>query len=271
MKCEACGQEIFMAFQCSYCGGQFCAAHRLPENHNCPKLDVARAQRQEEVNVVSRPSTYEYKVTFGLPRRAKGRVYFSPKELRHLAIAVLLIIAVGLLSVLYSGTPLQAGLPVSVAAFTVILAMSFFIHEIAHKITAQKKGLWSEFRLTLWGSVLTLIFAFLPIKLISPGAVMIAGAAEKKDIGRISIAGPSTNIALSIVFFSVAFVPSPYIPFFLFGGFFNAYLAAFNLIPFGVLDGLKIFNWNKTIWSLVFATSAALTVIGYVLYSPYLQ
>jgi Zn-dependent protease len=260
-----------MAFQCSYCGGQFCAAHRLPENHNCPKLDVARAQRQQEANVVSRPITYEHKVTFGLPSRGKGRVYFGPKELKHLAIALLLLVAVGLLTVLYSGTPVQAGLPVSVLAFTVILTVSFFIHEIAHKVTAQRRGLWAEFRLTVWGAVVTLIFAFLPIKLISPGAVMIAGSAEKKVIGRISLAGPITNIVLSIVFFGAAFVPSQYSPFFLFGGFFNAYLAAFNLIPFGVFDGLKIFNWNKTVWSLVFATSAALTVIGYILYSPYLQ
>jgi Zn-dependent protease len=205
-----------------------------------------------------------------MPRRATGRVYFSSKELKHLAIAALLIIAVGLLSVLYNGTPLQTSLPISVAAFTVILAVSFFVHEIAHKITAQRKGLWSEFRLTLWGSVMTLIFAFLPIKLISPGAVMIGGTAEKKDIGRISIAGPITNITLSIVFLGAAFVPSPYSSFFLFGGFFNAYLAAFNLIPYGVLDGLKIFNWNKIIWGLVFATSAVLTVIGYMLYLPYL-
>jgi len=271
MKCEACGQEIFMAFQCSYCGGQFCAAHRLPENHNCPKLDVARAQRQQEASVMSRPITYEHKVTFGLPPRAKGRVYFSPKEIKHLTIAVLLVVAVGLLTVLYSGAPLQAGLPVSVLAFTVILTVSFFIHEIAHKVTAQRKGLSAEFRLTLWGSVVTLIFAFLPIKLISPGAVMIAGSAEKRDIGRISLAGPITNIVLSIGFLGAAFVPNPYSPLFLFGGFFNAYLAAFNLIPYGVFDGLKIFHWNKTVWGFVFATSAALTVIGYILYSPYLQ
>ena len=271
MRCDACGQEIFMAFQCSYCGGHFCAAHRLPENHNCPKLDVARAQRQQEAEALSRRITYEHKVTFGMPQRAKGRVYFSPTELKHLTIAVLLVIAVGLLTVLYSGAPLQSGLPVSVVAFTVVLTVSFFIHEMAHKITAQRKGLWAEFRLTVWGSIVTLIFAFLPIKLISPGAVMIAGAAEKEDIGKISMAGPMTNIVLSIVFFGAAVVPSPLIPFFLFGGFFNGYLAAFNLIPYGVFDGLKIYHWNKTIWSLVFAASAALTVIGFILYAPYLQ
>jgi Zn-dependent protease len=206
-----------------------------------------------------------------MPQRAKGRVYFGPTEVKHLAIAAVLVIAVGLLTVLYSGQPLQAGLPTSVVAFTVILTVSFFIHEIAHKVTAQRKGLWAEFRLTLWGAVITLIFAFLPIKLISPGAVMIAGAADKRDIGRVSMAGPITNIILSVGFFGAAVVPSSLVSFLLFGGFFNAYLAAFNLIPYGVFDGLKIFHWDKTVWALMFAAAAALTVVGYILYSPYLQ
>jgi Zn-dependent protease len=159
----------------------------------------------------------------------------------------------------------------SAVAFTAILMISFFIHEIAHKITAQRRGLWSEFRLTLWGSFMTLIFAFLPIKFISPGAVMIAGAAERKEIGEISIAGPIVNLTLSILFLGTAFASGPLYPIFLFGGFFNAYMASFNLIPFGILDGHKIFNWNRIIWGLVFATSVALTVVGYVRYLPYLQ
>jgi len=271
MKCELCGQETDLPFKCSYCGGQFCAAHRLPENHNCSKIGLARAPIQENADVVSRPNAYEYKVTFGQARQVERRVYFSPKELKHLGIAALLVVAVGLLSVLYGGISSQPGLIASVVTFTIMLTLSFFIHELAHKIVAQKTGLWSEFRLTLWGSVLTLIFAFLPIKFISPGAVMIAGAADKKEIGKISIAGPITNIVLSILFFGTSFVSGPYSFIFLFGGFFNGYIAAFNLVPFGVLDGLKVFNWNKIAWGLVFATSAALTVIGYLAYSPYLQ
>jgi Zn-dependent protease len=188
-----------------------------------------------------------------------------------LAIAALLVIAVGMLSVLYGFIIPGPSLTVSVVAFTVILTMSFFIHEMAHKITAQRRGLWSEFRLTLWGSVMTLIFAFLPIKFISPGAVMIAGAADSKEIGEISIAGPSINIILSMLFLGIAFATGPYRPIFFFGGFFNAYIAAFNLLPIGIFDGHKIFNWSKMIWGLAFAICAALTAIGYIMYAPYLQ
>ena len=97
MKCQKCGQEAFLPFQCPYCGGQFCTAHRLPENHDCSKMELARASKQEEAAVVLKtPSSYEYTVTFGQPRRLRGHVYFSPKELRHLAVAALLVAGVGL-------------------------------------------------------------------------------------------------------------------------------------------------------------------------------
>ena len=188
-----------------------------------------------------------------------------------MAIAALLVIAVGMLSVLYGSIIPGPNLTISVVAFTIILTMSFFIHEMAHKITAQRRGLWSEFRLTLWGSVVTLIFAFLPIKFISPGAVMIAGAADSKEIGEISIAGPIVNIVLSMLFLGTAFVSRSYSSIFIFSSFFNAYIAGFNLLPVGIFDGHKIFNWSKMIWVCAFAISAALTAIGYIMYLPYLQ
>jgi len=31
----------------------------------------------------------------------------------------------------------------------------------------------------------------------------------------------------------------------------NMWLAAFNLIPFGMMDGRKIFDWDPKIWFLV--------------------
>jgi Zn-dependent protease len=33
------------------------------------------------------------------------------------------------------------------------------------------------------------------------------------------------------------------------GASFNAWIAMFNLLPFGVLDGQKIFDWNKIVWT----------------------
>jgi uncharacterized metal-binding protein (TIGR02443 family) len=34
-KCEFCGQEVDLPFQCPFCNRNFCVEHRLPENHSC--------------------------------------------------------------------------------------------------------------------------------------------------------------------------------------------------------------------------------------------
>jgi Zn-dependent protease len=229
-------------------------------------MDLARAQRQEDA-VLQGANTYEYKVTYGLPRRTRGRVYFSPKELKHLAVAVLLVIGVGVSYIFFAGS-LGGNWELIALLSAAIFTASFVTHEIAHKVTAQRRGLWAEFRLTLWGSLLTAIFMILPVafKIISPGAVMVSGPASMDEIGKISIAGPATNIVLSAALVAAALVPTPIAWIFVVGALFNGYIAVFNLIPIGILDGFKIFNWNKAIWALAFAASAALTIISYILF-----
>jgi Zn-dependent protease len=197
-----------------------------------------------------------------MPRRTRGHVYFSIKEVKHLAIAMLLVIGVGVSYVFFTGS---LGGDFALVASAAIFTTSFVVHEIAHKVTAQRRGLWAEFRLTLWGSVLTAVFMILPVffKIISPGAVMISGPASRDEVGKISIAGPATNIVLATVLVAAAFAPTSISWIFVLGALFNGYIAVFNLLPIGILDGYKIFNWNKTVWVLAFAASAALTIIAY--------
>jgi Zn-dependent protease len=224
-------------------------------------MDLARAQRQEDAMVAHGPNSYEYKVTYGMPRRTKGRVYFSPKELKHLGVGTLLVIGISLsFGFGYLG---QANWAFIFSALAAVITLSFFTHEIAHKVTAQRRGLWAEFRLTVWGAVLTSLSILLPFKIISPGAVMISGPASMDEIGKISIAGPVTNLVLSTALLGLTFVPSldPWLSWiFAVGAFFNGYIAVFNLIPIGILDGFKIFHWSKSVWALAFAVSVVLTV-----------
>ena len=94
---------------------------------------------------------------------------------------------------------------------------------------------------------------------------MIAGSGTKEIVGKTAISGPVTNIILSTVCILIAAVTQDL---FLIVAFINALLAVFNLIPFGVLDGLKVFKWNKTIWAVTFA--AAIVLIAYT-YGPALS
>ena len=92
---------------------------------------------------------------------------------------------------------------------------------------------------------------------------MISGSAKLDEMGKISIAGPITNIIFSIAFLGVALVPSNFQVLFFLAALLNGFIALFNLIPMGILDGYKIFSWNKTVWGLAFAASAVLTAIPY--------
>lgn len=38
-SCWICGKRELLPFRCRYCGKNFCAAHRLPEQHACPGLE----------------------------------------------------------------------------------------------------------------------------------------------------------------------------------------------------------------------------------------
>lgn len=77
----------------------------------------------------------------------------------------------------------------------------------------------------------------------------------KREMLLISLAGPLTNIVLAAIFFLLGIsgllgsgVWSRAVSFAL---FINLILAAFNMLPFGPLDGKKIFDANRMVWALV--------------------
>jgi Zn-dependent protease len=198
----------------------------------------------------------ESKYTYVPVRPTQRGVRFSIREIEHLALATVLVVGVGISLLLNIASVGYLLLALSVVGFTA----SFLMHEMAHKIVAQRHGLWAEFRLTAIGAIVTAISIVLPIKFISPGAVMVEGA-DQMTMGETAVAGPATNIVLATVFSAaVAALPSYTLGLGVIA-WFNAWIAVFNLIPFGIFDGLKVFNWNKKVWALTFAVSAVLTVV----------
>jgi Zn-dependent protease len=264
MKCQKCSEEVFLPFKCPYCGGYFCPEHRLPESHDCQGKELAHAPSEKaQPMIIPSGGSHSYTISYEPTTYPRRRLGFSRKEVGHLLVGALLVTGVGL-SYAISLFPDDYAL---LAPLTLILLASFFIHELAHKITAQRRGLWAEFRLIILGAVLTLFSILSPLfKIISPGAVMISGHADTENMGKISIAGPATNIGLATAFLSAALLLPPYdgvSTVLAFGAAFNAWIALFNLIPIGILDGYKIFRWNKKNWALAFAASAILTLISY--------
>ena len=147
--------------------------------------------------------------------------------------------------------------------FIGISALGFVFHELAHKFTAQHYGLWSEFRLDPIGAMISLLTALSPFKIVSPGAVVIFGSGvTKENMGVVALAGPLANIIQTLVFtFLSQFFTRPHFWWLPLAAALNADLAIFNLIPISVLDGRKVFVWNKKAWVLLFTTALILWII----------
>ncbi len=135
---------------------------------------------------------------------------------------------------------------VVIAAITV--GVGFLLHELAHKVVAQRYGCFAEFRAFDGMLLLAIVFAFLGFIFAAPGAVMISGQVTRRENGLISVAGPWTNFALAAVFFAVSTFLPAYSFIWKYGFTVNVWLGLFNMIPFWLLDGRKVWAWSKGVW-----------------------
>lgn len=137
------------------------------------------------------------------------------------------------------------------ALFTVGIA--FLLHEMAHKIVAQRYGCWAEFRMSPTMLMFAILLAYsVGIVFAAPGAVMIFGPyITRSQNGKIAIAGPMTNIFLVLLFLPLMGLGGFIAEIGVYGVFINILIALFNLLPFGPLDGRKILAWSKSAYSLI--------------------
>ncbi|MCW4019775.1 MAG: hypothetical protein NWF14_00880 [Candidatus Bathyarchaeota archaeon] len=272
MKCQHCDKNVDLPFKCPFCGGYFCADHRLPENHACPELWKARTRQPPPLEkpypspVEGKPETSKKEPPVSYPLRFKRAGWTSPTEIVHLAAGAVIIMAVGLsmgnggFGWVWRIFTEPATALISALVFTGI----FVSHELAHKVAARHYGLWAEFRLSLIGAVFTLMsIASTLIKIVSPGAVTIAGAADKRTVGITALAGPFTSLVFtSLLLVLHFFVPdSSFALTILEGAWLSAWIALLNLIPFGILDGAKVIWWSKSVWATSFTASAVLALV----------
>jgi Zn-dependent protease len=155
------------------------------------------------------------------------------------------------------------------------VGIGFVLHEMAHKFTAMKYGYYAEFRKDNVMLLMSVVLAALVhIVFAAPGATVIyGGSLSKEQNGKISAAGPATNLVLCIPFgIMVLMTPlitgiGPVIGFIgMMGLQINAMIAAFNLLPISVLDGKKVLEWKPVLFVVMIAVSfavlfAALTLV----------
>ena len=202
--------------------------------------------------------------------RRIGGLYFSGIELRDLLVAW---IALGVAFMLFfvGGTAgidrlIAAGIVLPLLVSLVTAGIGFLLHEVAHKVVAVHFDQVAEFRADNGMLFLAVMSALLGFIFAAPGAVHHRGRLTPREHGLIALAGPIVNVVLMVVF-----VPALVVGVMLGsdllvligerGIAINVFLAAFNLIPYGPLDGKTVIDWSKLIWAATFVPTVVLVVV----------
>jgi len=253
VKCEVCGVEVYLPFKCIYCGKYYCVNHRLPEAHSCDKLSLIKTEKtwfyKPQKEAVHKPLRFPT-ATIYLTRKIKK------SEFNQLVIAWLILSFCFSIEALFKSNFLTKFL-----ISLVTLGLGFIVHEVTHRNVARFYGCFAEFKLWPLGLITALIFALISggkIIFAAPGAVYITPKffipVSKDKYGKIALSGPLANIILALTFLSLTIFNKGLLESISLIGFrINIWLAAFNLLPFGPMDGKKVFEWKPIIWVLITA------------------
>ena len=195
---------------------------------------------------------------------------FTSSEVRDLIIAFIVISLC--FAIANAGRDVNAILSL-LPLIMVGVGAGFILHELGHKFVSMKYRYWAEFKLWPQGLLFALITSFLGFVFAAPGAVYTYANYMTDEInGKISIAGPIVNIILALIFLGIAvsvyqsaLYSETYALIFIvcaLGYSINSFLAAFNLLPIGNLDGSKVLNWNFGIWIVTIAIAGIMTVLS---------
>lgn len=197
---------------------------------------------------------------------SRGGLEFTSKELFDLGVAW---IALSIAFAIFLGRPGGlAGDPLFALQLSLVSALTvgvgFILHELAHKVAAVRFGQVAHFQASYGMLGVAILSAIVGFIFAAPGAVAHRGRITKEEHGKIALAGPATNLALVVAFLPLYLLLGP-IPFLwqvgAFGVLVNAFLAAFNMIPYGPLDGKTVYEWHTGVFTIMFLGSVLLTIV----------
>jgi Zn-dependent protease len=151
----------------------------------------------------------------------------------------------------------------------IVCGLGFVLHELAHRIVARNYGAEAHFVANNGWLLISIVIAFAGFFIAAPGAVWHRGYLTKRQGGLIALAGPATNLVLSVLFFVALLLiiilriqaPELVAKICLIGFSLNAWLGLFNMIPAGPFDGAKVLNWSPLVFGITVGVGVLLTFV----------
>lgn len=179
---------------------------------------------------------------------------FTRREIKDIVISLIV------LSMVFAYPELLFS-PVFFLTSLFVVGVAFIGHELSHRFVARRFGYFAEYRMWPQGIMLAIFFTLFSngsFIFAAPGAVYFSSfwvfqQPTMGEIGKIGIAGSVFNIILMFIFIGVSMVFPHWV--LVYAAMINAWLAIFNLIPLGPLDGRKVLAWNRKAWLVAFFTA----------------
>ncbi len=207
-KCDICGTYELLPFQCKYCGGTFCSAHRLPENHACPGL---RMMKQRPMGEVQRKANHTRARKAKLPRIALP--YSGYYAYAILALTVIVFLVQVLAGQWFTNAFVLSKSVLLIKPWTLVTSMflhASIMHLFLNMLMLFFFGPLLERRIGS-GNFLAVylgsgILAGLVQVLVFPGAVLGASGALFGVMGALTVLAPDMTVILYIVPLKLVYV-----------------------------------------------------------------
>ena len=149
---------------------------------------------------------------------------------------------------------------------------------MAHKFSAIKYGYWAEFKKNDVMLLISVVLAALAVGVFAaPGATVIYSNSRsgqgltRSENGIISASGPFVNLLLCVPFAILIHLTNggtqSFNEYFMLIGVLglqvNAMFAVFNMLPISILDGKKVWDWNKLIFIVLIGAAIGALILSF--------